>query len=191
MIGAGAVVTKSIPPRAIVLGNPAKIIGYVNAPQNNYKLFEAVNSSNFEKISIEKTSVNGVTLHHFPVVNDSRGDLIFGEFKKKIPFIAQRFFIITNVPSLEIRGEHAQLKCHQFLICTKGSCSVVFDDGKNREEVILGSPNKGIYLPAMTWAIQYKYSSDAVLLVFASDYYDNADYIRDYDNFLALLNHEK
>jgi len=99
--------------------------------------------------------------------------------------------VITNVPSLQIRGEHAHFKCHQFLVCTKGSCSVVFDDGKSREEVVLDQPTKGIYLPPMTWGVQYKYTADAVLLVFASDYYDNADYIRDYDNFLALVNHEK
>jgi UDP-2-acetamido-3-amino-2,3-dideoxy-glucuronate N-acetyltransferase len=191
LVGAGAVVTKSIPPMSVVAGNPAKIVGYVNAPKNNYKLFKGDNSSNSEKFSFEKTSVNGVTLHHFPLVNDIRGDLVFGEFEKTVPFIAKRFFVITNVPSLQVRGEHAHFKCHQFLICTKGSCSVVFDDGENREEVTLDQPNKGVYLPPMTWGVQYKYTSDAVLLVFTSEYYDNADYIRDYDNFLALVNHEK
>ena len=159
--------------------------------RSSYKLFEGDNSSNSEKFSIEKTSVKDVALYHFPLVNDIRGDLVFGEFEKTVPFIAKRFFVITNVPSLQVRGEHAHSKCHQFLVCTKGSCSVVIDDGKNREEVILDQPNKGVYLPPMTWGVQYKYTSDAVLLVFASDYYDNSDYIRDYDKFLALVTHEK
>jgi UDP-2-acetamido-3-amino-2,3-dideoxy-glucuronate N-acetyltransferase len=191
MVGAGAVVTKSIPPMAIVVGNPAVIVGYVNAGLNSYKLFEGKNYYDAGRFSSEKTSVKDVALYHFPLINDIRGNLIFAEFEKIIPFIAKRFFVITNVPSLQVRGEHAHFKCHQFLICIKGSCSVVFDDGKNCEEVILDQPNKGVYLPPMTWAIQYKYTSDAVLLVFASDYYDNADYIRDYDNFLALVNHGK
>lgn len=191
MVGAGAVVTRSVPSNAKVIGNPAKIVGYVDAPSNNYKIFDADGADKTVDFSIEKTAVNGVTLHHFPIVNDIRGELVFGEFEKTVPFLSKRFFLITNVPSLQIRGEHAHLNCHQFLICTKGSCSVVFDDGKNREEVILDKPNKGIYLPPMTWAVQYKYTPDAVLLVFASDYYDHADYIRDYDKFLALVNHEK
>ena len=64
---------------------------------------------------------------------------------------------------------------------------MVVDDGRNREEILLDSPDKGIYLPPMTWGIQYKYSTDAVLLALASDYYDPSDYIRDYAEFAALV----
>jgi hypothetical protein len=67
-----------------------------------------------------------------------------------------------------------------------GSCAVVVDDGKNRAEVLLDAPNKGIYLPPLTWGIQYKYSSNAVLLVFASDPYDADDYIRSYSTFIDI-----
>ena len=77
--------------------------------------------------------------------------------------------------------------CQQFLVCIKGSCHVVADDGGQRQEFILDKPNKGIYLPPMTWGIQYKYSSDAVLMVFASDHYDADDYIRNYSDFMAMV----
>jgi len=69
----------------------------------------------------------------------------------------------------------------------RGSVAVVSDDGHGSEEVTLDAPNLGLYLPPMIWATQYKYSPDALLLVFASDHYDAADYIRDYDEFLALV----
>jgi UDP-2-acetamido-3-amino-2,3-dideoxy-glucuronate N-acetyltransferase len=73
----------------------------------------------------------------------------------------------------------------------KGSCSVVVDDGVQRREVLLDKPNLGVYLPPLTWGIQYKYSSDAVLLVFASHYYEAGDYIRSYDDFLLAIKSAK
>jgi hypothetical protein len=110
-----------------------------------------------------------------------------GEFEKSIPFSAKRYFIIYDVPSMETRGEHAHIKCHQFLICVHGSYSLIVDDGTTREEFFLDSPDKGIHVPPMTWSVQYKYSSDAVVLVFASHLYDEGDYIRDYSKFLDCL----
>lgn len=184
MIGAGAVVTKSIPPNAIATGNPAKITGYVGVHDDTIK--PTTSQATIDKVI--STSVKNVTVHHLPLIKDIRGDLSVGEFQKDIPFEAKRYFLVFNVPNSKIRGEHAHIKCHQFLICIKGSCSVVADDGKNKTEVTLDKPNVGIYLPPMTWGVQYKYSSDAVLLVFASDYYDANDYIRDYSDFLKLSN---
>jgi dTDP-4-dehydrorhamnose 3,5-epimerase-like enzyme len=104
-----------------------------------------------------------------------------------LPFEPKRYFIVFDVKSKEVRGEHAHRRLHQFLVCVKGSCSVVVDDGKNREEYQLDQPNLGIYLPPMVWAIQYKYTADAILLVLASDIYDPMDYIRDYDEFISLV----
>src|SRR4029079_12262910 len=75
----------------------------------------------------------------------------------------------------------------QFLVCARGSVAVVVDDGTASEEVLLDSPSLGLYLPPILWAIQYKYSADALLLVFASDLYDPSDYIRDYEEFRALV----
>jgi len=91
------------------------------------------------------------------------------------------------VASEEIRGEHAHRSLHQFLICVHGRCHVVADDGTNRQEFVLDAPTIGIHLPPMVWGIQYKYSEDATLLVLASDRYDPASYIRDYNEFLALV----
>jgi hypothetical protein len=120
-------------------------------------------------------------------VSDIRGSLTVGEFLRDIPFVANRYFMVFGVPSIETRGEHAHRECQQFLICARGSCSVVADDGTNREEFLLDSPDVGVYLPPLVWGIQYKYSPDAVLLVFASHNYDAADYIRDYDEFRKII----
>jgi hypothetical protein len=98
--------------------------------------------------------------------------------------VPKRYFMVFDVPSREVRGEHAHRTCHLFLLCLSGSCSVVADDGIHREEFTLDQPGMGIHLPPMVWGIQYKYSQDARLMVFASDHYDPADYIRDYQDFL-------
>ncbi|MCQ9394658.1 FdtA/QdtA family cupin domain-containing protein [Pseudomonas viridiflava] len=133
------------------------------------------------------TTVKDVTLHTMNEVSDIRGSLSAGEFERSIPFKSERYFLVYDVPTAETRGEHAHLQCHQFLIAVKGSVHVVADDGVNREEFVLDKPNKGIHLPPMTWGIQYRYSQDAVLLVFASHYYDSADYVRNYDEFKSLI----
>jgi acetyltransferase-like isoleucine patch superfamily enzyme len=187
MVGAGAVVTKSVPPYAIVYGSPARITGYVK----NKLLGDAVKDLGIRspqdcRESVIKVGVGGVTLNRLKSVQDMRGDLSVGEFPKDIHFEPKRYFIVFNVPSEKTRGEHAHHKCHQFLVCVKGKCAVIADDGKSRIELLLDSPDKGVYLPPLTWGIQYKYSSDAVLLVFASHLYDANDYIRNYTEFLEI-----
>ncbi|MFA5923559.1 MAG: WxcM-like domain-containing protein [Methylococcaceae bacterium] len=188
MVGAGAVVTKSVPPYAIVTGSPARINGYVETYTSSTTNKSATLQSSFssDEASV-RLGVGDVTLHRLKLVLDMRGDLSVGEFSKDIPFEPKRYFLVFNVPSEKTRGEHAHQKCHQFLICVKGSCAVVVDDGQNRAEVLLDSPDKGIYLPPLTWGIQYKYSSDAVLLVFTSHYYEACDYIRNYSEFIEII----
>lgn len=183
MVAAGAVVTRSVPPNAIVAGNPARIKGYVHAEKAEF-------SSDLHKAKptgFDTCSVKGVTFHNLPEIVDIRGSLSVGEFERSVPFPVKRYFLVYDVPSIETRGEHAHRACHQFLICVRGQCSVVADDGTNREEFLLNKPNLGVYLPPMVWGIQYKYSADAVLLVFASDFYDAADYVRDYSEFKRLV----
>ena len=189
MVGAGAVVTKSVPPYAIVTGSPARITGYVES-HSSVSPEQSVSTIPNTDQQITSIGVGGVTVHRFKYIGDMRGDLSVGEFSKEIPFEPKRYFLVFNVPSEKTRGEHAHFRCHQFLICVKGTCSVVVDDGKQRREVELNQPNIGIYLPPMTWGIQYKYSSDAVLLVFASHYYEADDYIRNYDDFIKAVKNQ-
>ena len=184
MVGAGAVVTRDVPARAIVSGNPARIVGYVDA--TGRPAFER-STAVPQGASRTATGVRDVTLHRLVLVDDLRGTLSAGEFEAHVPFLPRRYFIVFDVPGKDVRGEHAHRKCHQFLVCARGSVAVVVDDGTNSEEVTLDAPNLGLYLPPMIWAAQYKYSSDALLLVFASDLYDPADYIRDYDEFRMLV----
>jgi dTDP-4-dehydrorhamnose 3,5-epimerase-like enzyme len=186
MVGAGAVVTKDVPANAIVVGSPARITGYVAS-----KSFSRDVEISGEITTKNKGTVAGVRMIELPLIPDLRGSLSFAEVGQALPFEAKRYFIVFDVKSKEVRGEHAHRHCHQFLVCIKGSCSVVVDDGKNREEYQLDQPNLGVYLPPMVWGIQYKYSADAVLLVLASDIYNADDYIRDYDEFLALAGEQQ
>lgn len=182
MVGAGAVVTHDVPPRAIVSGNPARIVGYVDTPNR-----EARPAAVDATAAVTPLAVRGVTIHSLTRVEDLRGTLTVGEFERHVPFPVRRFFTVFDVPGKEVRGEHAHRKCHQFLIAARGSISVVVDDGDRREEIRLDSPQRGLYVPPMVWAAQYRYSPDAILLVFASDLYDADDYIRDYDEFLSTV----
>jgi UDP-2-acetamido-3-amino-2,3-dideoxy-glucuronate N-acetyltransferase len=183
MVAAGAVVTRSVPPNAIVVGNPAKIVGYVDADRRKVAASESLAA----EVGAQATQVAGVSLHRMPRVVDIRGSLTVGEFDRSIPFAVKRYFMVFDVPSMETRGEHAHRECHQFLICVRGSCAVVADDGAHRQEFLLDRPDVGVHLPPMVWGIQYKYSTDAMLLVFASHYYDSTDYIRNYAEFRQLV----
>lgn len=133
------------------------------------------------------TNQQGFGLIELPNVTDSRGNLTAGEFGNHIPFDVKRYFLVYQVPLVEMRGEHAHKRCHQFLVCVRGRISVIGDDGRHREEFRLDRPDAGFYMPPMTWGGQFNYSPDAALLVFASHYYDPEDYIRDYDEFRRLV----
>lgn len=185
MVGAGSVVTHDVPARAIVSGNPARIVGYVDARRRPISTAPA--SEPPDGAEVLETAVRGVTVHRLLLANDLRGTLSAGEFPHQIPFVPKRYFIVFDVPGQDIRGEHAHRHCHQFMVCARGSVTVVVDDGKTSEEIPLHSPNLGLYVPPKIWAVQYKYSPDALLLVFASDPYDPDDYIRDYDDFLSAI----
>mgnify|MGYP001007966457 CR=1 FL=1 len=183
MVGAGAVVTRTVPSNAIVAGNPARIVGYVGAGRG-----QSVPPRSPEAPPSRHTAaVKGVDLIELPYAEDVRGSLSSGEVGKMVPFEVKRYFVVYGVPSEETRGEHAHRQCHQFLVCVHGRCHLLVDDGARRQEFVLDRPNLGAHVQPMVWAAQYKYTPDAVLLVLASDFYDPADYIRDYNEFLRLV----
>lgn len=181
MIGAGCVVTNDVPANAIVVGNPGRIAGYVNVRRPTAS---SPSPAHEVEVSPQRLS-SGVLLQKLKAVTDLRGTLSVGEFDDQVPFMPERYFVVFDVPSKHVRGEHAHRVCKQFLICVRGSIACVADNGTERDEIVLNRPDMGLYVPPMVWCTQYKYSSDAVLLVFASHRYDAADYIRDYDQFLA------
>lgn len=185
MIGAGAVVTRNVPPNAIVMGNPAVITGYVNVSSKNKAMpFGIDTESCKDPVSI---GVSGCMLWPLPSFSDMRGDLMPVQFGKDLPFAPLRHFLVFNVPGGKVRGEHAHKECAQFLIAIKGALCVIVDDGVNSCEVRLDNPFLGVYIPPNVWGIQYKFTSDAILSVYASHPYDPDDYIRSYGEYLDSL----
>ena len=182
MVGAGSVVTRDVPANAIVIGNPARINGYTNTAASPISVTEFSTTPLAELTS----KVRGVTLHRLTEASDLRGSLVAAEMDHDVPFVARRLFTVFDVPTAESRGAHAHRECEQFLVCLKGSVNAIVDDGTTREEFRLDTRDIGLYMPAMTWGTQYRYSSDAILLVLASHSYDSADYIREYQDFLVL-----
>ncbi len=176
MVGAGAVVTRSVPPNAIVWGNPARLRGYVGA-EDGGGLSELPDRAS----APDEILVSGVRAIPLTNVRDLRGSLAAGEFPDSLPFEPKRFFFVHGVPDSRVRGEHAHRNCHQFLVCVRGSVSLLVEDEERRQQFELDSPDHGVYVPPMIWAVQYRYSADAVLLVLASDPYDENDYIRTYE----------
>lgn len=186
MVGAGSVVTRPVPPHAIVAGNPARIIGYVdtdNRPGAEPARTSAATSNDVTRVT--DLEVSGAKLYELPSHEDLRGKLTAAELPSDIDFPdVRRVFIVHDVPNADVRGEHAHRECHQLLICVSGSVSCLVDDGTSRAVVTLDAPNRALHIPPMVWGSQFRYSADAVLCVLASHPYDAADYLRSYPGFL-------
>ena len=187
MVSAGAVVNRSVPRAAIVAGNPARIVGYVEADGGDAIRPLRQQAASAQTPSVTQTEVRGVRLHRFPRARDLRGSLVACEFDRELPFQPRRYFMVFDVPGIDVRGEHAHRECHQFLVCVSGTVHIVADDGERRQEFVLDDKDIGLYLPPMTWGIQYLYSPGSTLLVLASHPYDANDYLRDYGDFLREL----
>jgi acetyltransferase-like isoleucine patch superfamily enzyme/dTDP-4-dehydrorhamnose 3,5-epimerase-like enzyme len=180
-VGAGSVVTRSVPPNAIVTGNPAYIVGYSETRSSNSP---GPGPTPLRPGDLP-LGVGGVSLRRSAEFSDLRGSLTAGELPHdSVPFVPRRWFLVYDVPNQEVRGEHAHRACHQFLVCVSGSMRVAVDDGERRAEVTLDARTLGLYIPPLVWASQFHYSPNSVLLVLASDSYDPSDYIRDYELFL-------
>ena len=117
-----------------------------------------------------------------PNFSDDRGGLVAIESNQSIPFEIKRLYYIFNTTH-QSRGFHAHIDLKQVAVCVKGSCRFILDNGHTREEITLNSPTQGLYIDALTWREMHDFSEDCILLVLASEHYDENDYIRDYDKF--------
>ena len=124
----------------------------------------------------------------FKTLGDDRGSLIAIEEGYNAPFQIKRVYYIYNTKNGVERGFHAHINLKQICIAVKGSCTFVLDDGKKREEIKLTNPNQGLFIEGLIWREMKDFSSDCVLVVLASEHYDENDYIRDYDKFIEEIN---
>lgn len=120
----------------------------------------------------------------FPPLGDKRGSLVALESGKTVPFPIERVYYLFSTVFGVARGFHAHKKLQQVAVCVTGGCRMVLDDGARREEVWLSSPTRGLLIGNMVWREMHDFTSDCVLLVLASEHYDEADYIRNYEDFL-------
>ena len=119
----------------------------------------------------------------FPPLGDDRGSLIALEANKTIPFDIKRVYYLFDTKQDVTRGLHAHLALRQVILCVTGTCKILLDDGVVKESVVLDSPTKGLLVENLVWREMSHFSSDCVLLVIASELYDESDYIRNYDEF--------
>ena len=128
-----------------------------------------------------------IKTYRFPPHDDDRGQLVALEALEDIPFEIKRVYYIYDTLPDVVRGKHAHRCLEQILICVHGSCKVALEDGQTRQEICLDDPTLGLYISNDTWREMYDFSEGAVLLVLASEHYDEADYIRDYTKFLEMV----
>lgn len=122
----------------------------------------------------------------FDAKGNDEGMLIALESKHNVPFEIKRCYYIYGTAKGITRGYHAHRKLKQLLICVSGSTEIYCEYGKNKETFLLDNPSKGLAIEGLIWHEMKNFSSDAVLLVLADDYYDESDYVRNYDEFLEL-----
>ncbi len=147
--------------------------------------FLTLSKWNFE-IDFEMNQIDDCRIIQLPRITDPRGNLSFIEGGRHIPFDIKRVYYLYDVPGGADRGSHAHKNLQQFIIAMSGSFDVNLDDGKNKQRFHLNRSYYGLYVCPMMWRKLDNFSSGAVCLVLASDYYDESDYIRDYDEFLKL-----
>ena len=128
-----------------------------------------------------------VVKYMFQPHGDDRGQLISLEEYNDIPFRIKRVYFMYDTAPGVVRGHHAHKKLEQILVCVHGSCKIHLDNGKETKEVALEKPYEGLYIAHNMWREMYDFSEGAVLMVFASEIYDESDYIRDYDKFIESI----
>ncbi|MBX7116570.1 MAG: WxcM-like domain-containing protein [Myxococcaceae bacterium] len=175
MVGAGAVVTKDVPPYAIVTGNPARIVATAG-PKGPLEVLPATFTGELP---------GGSRFVKVPVVESARGLLSFLELKSGLPFLPHRYFTLSRLPDGGMRGNHSHRTCHQFFSCLEGTVRIALDDHRTRADVLLDGAKQGLHVPPGVWVTLFGAQPSTVVLVLASDAYDEADYIRTYEDFVA------
>lgn len=127
---------------------------------------------------------------NFKTNGDDRGSLIAIENNHNIPFDIKRVYYIFGTKEGVRRGFHAHKNLKQLAICVSGSCKFLLDDGQTKEDIELNNPNEGLLIQGLIWREMYDFSPECVLLVLADEYYDENDYIRNYDDFLKVVKND-
>ena len=130
-------------------------------------------------------TVYDCSIIEMPRIENAAGNITPIQGSENLPFDVERVFYLYDIPGGEARGAHAHKECHQFLIAASGSFEVALDDGKNKRTVMLNRPHFGLHIPPGMWAAEQGFSSGSICLVLTSHKYDEADYIRDYEEYLA------
>lgn len=123
----------------------------------------------------------------FGVHGDHDGKLVALEKNEEIPFEIKRVYYIYDTQSDVIRGKHAHKNLQQVIICVKGCCDFIIDDGSSREKIHLDDPTQGLHIKNNIWREFTNFSNDCVVMVLASEHYDPNDYIKDYNEFLKSV----
>ncbi len=127
------------------------------------------------------------TLIDFNIHGDDRGSLIALEQHKDIPFDVKRVYYIFDTKADVRRGFHAHKHLEQVAVCIKGACTFKLDDGKSQQHIRLDTPSRGLYIGNSVWREMYDFTENCVLLVMASNLYDESDYIRNYNDFITQV----
>jgi len=133
-------------------------------------------------------SLDKCKIIELPKISNARGNLSFVEGGQHIPFDIKRVYYLYDVPGGADRGSHAHKELHQFIVAMSGSFDVALDDGANKKRFHLNRSYYGLYVCPMMWRFLDNFSSGAVCIVLASEHYDETDYIRNYDEFLSVVN---
>ena len=131
-------------------------------------------------------SLSDCRIIELPKIADARGNLTFIESGRHIPFEIRRTYYLYDVPGGSSRAAHAHRELHQLMIAMAGSFDVTLDDGREKKTFHLNRSYYGLYIPPMIWRDLDNFSSGSVCMVLASDFYDEAEYIRDFAEFQAL-----
>jgi hypothetical protein len=175
-------VVDDVPAHAVVAGNPAEVVGYTQHEEQSGARFVAP-----PDVPGTLVEVAGCTLTRLPSVLDLRGALTFAEVGQYLAFVPRRYFVVYDVPSRKIRGSHAHHELHELIFAVGGSVTVTVDNGRERGQMVLDDPTLLLHLRPLTWTTQYAYSPGAALVVLASHEYEDADYIRDYDDYVRII----